>query len=135
MINVERKVARNRRFDGIFAIIGLLSTLIGMITLAALILDLATAGLSRLSPNFFTSFPSRFPAQAGILSAWVGTCLIMLVTAAHGGAHGSRGRRLSRRICAQELADRVNRDQHCELGRGTVHSLWPDGPRIVCLSA
>jgi phosphate transport system permease protein len=82
MINVERKVARNRRFDGIFAIIGLISTLIGMITLAALILDLATAGLSRLSPNFFTSFPSRFPAQAGILSAWVGTCLIMLVTAA-----------------------------------------------------
>ena len=82
MIDVESKVARNKRFDGIFAIIGLLSTLIGMITLAALILDLATAGLSRLSPQFFTSFPSRFPGQAGILSAWVGTCLIMLVTAA-----------------------------------------------------
>ena len=82
MIDVENKVARNKRFDGIFAIIGLFSTLIGMITLAALILDLATAGLARLSPHFFTSFPSRFPAQAGILSAWVGTCLIMLVTAA-----------------------------------------------------
>jgi phosphate transport system permease protein len=82
MIDVENKVARNKRFDGLFAIIGLLSTLIGMITLAALILDLATAGLARLSPHFFTSFPSRFPAQAGILSAWVGTCLIMLVTAA-----------------------------------------------------
>jgi phosphate transport system permease protein len=82
MIDVENKVARNKRFDGLFAIIGLLSTLIGMVTLAALILDLATAGLARLSPHFFTSFPSRFPAQAGILSAWVGTCLIMLVTAA-----------------------------------------------------
>ena len=82
MHSVEKKVARNKRFDGLFAIIGLLATLIGMITLAALILDLATAGLSRLSPQFFTSFPSRFPAQAGILSAWVGTCLIMLVTAA-----------------------------------------------------
>ena len=82
MIDVANKVARNKRFDGIFAIIGLLSTLIGMVTLAALILDLATAGLARLSPHFFTSFPSRFPAQAGILSAWVGTCLIMLVTAA-----------------------------------------------------
>ena len=82
MDNVENKVARNKRFDGLFAIIGLLATLFGMITLAALILDLATAGLSRLSPQFFTSFPSRFPAQAGILSAWVGTCLIMLVTAA-----------------------------------------------------
>jgi phosphate transport system permease protein len=82
MIDVENKVARNKRFDGLFAIIGLLSTLIGMVTLAALILDLATAGLARLSPHFFTSFPSRFPTQAGILSAWVGTCLIMLVTAA-----------------------------------------------------
>jgi phosphate transport system permease protein len=82
MIDVENKVARNKRFDGLFAIIGLLSTLIGMVSLAALILDLATAGLARLSPHFFTSFPSRFPAQAGILSAWVGTCLIMLVTAA-----------------------------------------------------
>jgi phosphate transport system permease protein len=81
MNDVETKVARNKRFDAIFAIIGLLATLVGMITLAALILDLATAGLSRLSPQFFTSFPSRFPGQAGILSAWVGTCLIMIVTA------------------------------------------------------
>jgi phosphate transport system permease protein len=30
--------------------------------------------------NFFTSFPSRTPREAGILSAWVGTMLIMLVT-------------------------------------------------------
>ena len=28
-----------------------------------------------------TNFPSRRPAQAGILSAWVGSCLVMLVTA------------------------------------------------------
>ena len=81
MNEVDARVARNKRFDAIFAIIGLLATLVGMITLAALILDLATAGLARLSPQFFTSFPSRFPAQAGILSAWVGTCLIMIVTA------------------------------------------------------
>jgi len=81
MDNVENKVTRNKRFDTLFAIIGLLSTLMGMITLTVLILDLATAGASRLSLNFFTSFPSRFPTQAGILSAWVGTCLIMVVTA------------------------------------------------------
>lgn len=30
--------------------------------------------------TFFTSFPSRFAEEAGILSAWVGTLLIMLVT-------------------------------------------------------
>jgi phosphate transport system permease protein len=38
-------------------------------------------GLSRISPEFFTSFPSRRAGEAGILSAWVGTCLVMLVTA------------------------------------------------------
>lgn len=32
--------------------------------------------------GFFTSFPSRRPGSAGILSAWVGTILVMLVTAA-----------------------------------------------------
>jgi phosphate transport system permease protein len=67
--------------DRIFAVLGLLSTLIGMITLAVLLFDLAIDGASRLTPQFFTSFPSRFAARAGILSAWVGTTLIMLVTA------------------------------------------------------
>jgi len=35
-----------------------------------------------LSLDFFTSFPSRRAGSAGILSAWVGTTLVMLVTAA-----------------------------------------------------
>ena len=39
-------------------------------------------GAARLRPDFFTSFPSRRAAQAGILSAWVGSVLVMLVTAA-----------------------------------------------------
>jgi phosphate transport system permease protein len=39
-------------------------------------------GAGRLSPEFFTHFPSRRPEQAGILSAWVGTVCVMLVTAA-----------------------------------------------------
>ncbi|HEY3154097.1 MAG TPA: phosphate ABC transporter permease PstA [Candidatus Binatia bacterium] len=71
----------NRRFDTIFAVIGLISTFVGMITLAALLFDLSTDGLGRISFQFFTSFPSRFASQAGILSAWVGTTLVMIVTA------------------------------------------------------
>ncbi|HEY2920431.1 MAG TPA: phosphate ABC transporter permease PstA [Candidatus Binatia bacterium] len=78
---IEKKVAANKRFDQVFAIIGLLATFVGMITLAALIADLTIDGAARLAPHFFLSFPSRFASQAGILSAWVGTCLIMLVTA------------------------------------------------------
>lgn len=78
---VEKSLAGNRRFDAVFAVVGLVSTFVGMITLVALLFDLASAGLARISPQFFVSFPSRFADQAGILSAWVGTVLVMLVTA------------------------------------------------------
>ena len=81
MTRTDKNVARRRHLDRIFAALGLLSTLIGMITLAILLFDLAIDGANRLTPQFFTSFPSRFAARAGILSAWVGTTLIMLVTA------------------------------------------------------
>jgi phosphate transport system permease protein len=79
--DLERSVKRNRRRDYIFSLLGLLSTFVGMLTLAALLIDLMLDGASRLTPHFFTSFPSRFPSQAGILSAWVGTTLVMIVTA------------------------------------------------------
>lgn len=81
MNDLEKNTARRKKIDALFAVVGLLATFVGLITLAALILDLAIDGLGRLSPRFFTSFPSRFASQAGILSAWVGTTLVMLVTA------------------------------------------------------
>ncbi|MBA3515904.1 MAG: phosphate ABC transporter permease PstA [Pyrinomonadaceae bacterium] len=56
-------------------------TLVGIVTLGALLTDLLMDGLTRLNWTFLTSFPSRFAARAGILSSWVGTLLIMLVTA------------------------------------------------------
>jgi phosphate transport system permease protein len=82
MLDLEKDSARRKRNDALFAVIGLLATFVGMITLTALIVDLAIDGVGRFSYNFFTAFPSRFPAQAGILSAWVGTSVVMLVTAA-----------------------------------------------------
>ena len=81
MEDLEKNTARRKRRDALFAVVGLLATFVGMITLGALILDLAVDGVGRLSYNFFTAFPSRFAGQAGILSAWVGTTLVMLVTA------------------------------------------------------
>jgi phosphate transport system permease protein len=75
-ININRRKLR----DGIFAIIGLLSILVAVITFLALIIRLAIDGTSRLDWQFFTSFPGRKPEEAGILSAWVGTSLVMLVT-------------------------------------------------------
>ena len=82
MEDLEKNTARRQRRDALFAVVGLLATFVGMITLGALMLDLAIDGAGRLSYNFFTAFPSRFAGQAGILSAWVGTTMVMMVTAA-----------------------------------------------------
>lgn len=73
---------RRRQFvDFLFSVAGLLSLLFALVTLLALILDLATTGIPRISAEFFTNFPSRFPERAGILSAWVGSFAIMMTTA------------------------------------------------------
>jgi phosphate transport system permease protein len=45
-------------------------------------LNLMVDGLGRLDWQFFTSFPSRSAPKAGILSSWVGTLMIIIVTAA-----------------------------------------------------
>ena len=76
-----RIIARRKRQDAAFNVVGIVCTLVGILTLGALLFDLLTDGLARLDWAFLTSFPSRFAARAGILSAWVGTLLIMLVTA------------------------------------------------------
>jgi phosphate transport system permease protein len=81
-IDHPRLISRARRVDLAFACAGLLVMLVAMVMLMALIVDLLIDGLPRLSWDFFTNFPSRRAARAGILSAWVGTTLVMLVTAA-----------------------------------------------------
>ncbi|MDI6801133.1 MAG: phosphate ABC transporter permease PstA [Thermodesulfovibrionales bacterium] len=78
---IRKRIAFNRLRDHIFWIAGLLSTLVGLLLLFTLMIDLFTDGASRLSYKFFTSFPSRFPNEAGILSAWVGSFLVLFVTA------------------------------------------------------
>ena len=73
-------IARHKRYDILFGVVGLLATLVGVVTLIALFIDLLMDGYARLTPEFFTSFPSRRAEQSGILSAWVGSALVMLVT-------------------------------------------------------
>jgi len=82
--SIRAMIARHKRWDVIFSMIGLAAMLLGVITLLALFLDLVLDGYGRLNYEFFTSFPSRHAGQAGILSAWVGTTLVMLVTALAG---------------------------------------------------
>jgi len=62
-------------------IAGLSATLVGLFLLAVLFIDLFIDGSERLTYKFLSSFPSRFPEEAGILSAWVGSFLVLFVTA------------------------------------------------------
>jgi phosphate transport system permease protein len=71
-----------RKFkDAAFVIWGIIATIIGLGTLVALVSELIHDGGHRLSAAFFMSFPSSEPADAGILSAWVGSLLVIATTA------------------------------------------------------
>lgn len=69
------------RLDRLFAGVALLATLVGLVVLVVLLADILIDGLPRLNWDFLTSYPSRRPAQAGILSPLVGTLWLLVLTA------------------------------------------------------
>ncbi|HET9404349.1 MAG TPA: phosphate ABC transporter permease PstA [Burkholderiales bacterium] len=79
---IRALISAHKRWDLMFAMLGVIALMIGLLTFVALFGQMVIDGAPRLSWDFFTNFPSRKPDQAGILSAWVGSTLVMLVTAA-----------------------------------------------------
>ncbi len=78
---IRKGLTWRKQLDKLFILLGLGLLLICLGILALLFLDLVRDGASRFGWDFFTSFPSRKAENAGILSAAVGTSLIMFVTA------------------------------------------------------
>jgi phosphate transport system permease protein len=74
-------IVAHKRWDLMFGLLGILALMLALMTFAALFADMAINGLGRISIDFLTSFPSRRAENAGILSAWVGSVLVMFVTA------------------------------------------------------
>ena len=79
---LEQSVRRRKLLDQLFVLVGMAILFASLLTLALLFLKLVHDGAARFSWDFFMNFPSRNAGRAGILSAWVGTCLVMLVTVA-----------------------------------------------------
>jgi phosphate transport system permease protein len=77
---MRARIASGMLKEKVFATVGVLFTAFAILVLLAAFLDLLIDGLPRLSGQFLTNFPSRRAEQAGILSAWVGSALVMLVT-------------------------------------------------------
>ncbi len=78
---IRRGLSWRKQLDKLFILLGLGLLVICLGILAILFLDLVRDGSSRFGWSFLTSFPSRKAENAGILSAAVGTSLIMFVTA------------------------------------------------------
>ena len=78
---VRALIARGKFRDTLFQAIGIIFLAIGLLVIFLLVSDMVIRGAGRLNLDFFTQFASRRAGQAGILSAWVGSLLVMLVTA------------------------------------------------------
>ncbi len=77
-----RRSQRVRRLmDRFFEVLALIATLFGLFMLTLFLFNVLRDGLPRLSWQFITSFPSRKPEEAGILSALVGSLWLLGLTA------------------------------------------------------
>ena len=81
MRDARDMIRSTQRTDAFFNALGIVCIVIVLGVLGMLLFNLAHEGLTRINWQFLTSFPSRRPEKAGILSALVGSLLVMLVTA------------------------------------------------------
>lgn len=80
-IEISDRKRIGRLADQAFSIVGLFATTVGLAVLLVLLISIFIDGVPRLSWSFLTSYPSRRAESAGILSAWVGTTWLMVLTA------------------------------------------------------
>ncbi|MCS7198858.1 MAG: phosphate ABC transporter permease PstA [Caldimicrobium sp.] len=68
-----------KKAERVFSAIGIFCVWFVLIFLFSIAVKLFIDGFHRIfDPKFYISYPSRFPEEAGILSAWVDTIYIML---------------------------------------------------------
>ncbi len=79
-VDEQRLVKIANRQDLRFGIMGMAVLILAMGALLALITDFVVDGVPRISLEFLSNYPSRRPDEAGILSAWVGTVVVMITT-------------------------------------------------------
>ena len=78
---IRAVIARGKLRDTLFKALGIFCLAFALLVIVALIADMVIKGSERFTLDFFLNFASRRATQAGILSAWVGSLLVMLVTA------------------------------------------------------
>lgn len=80
LMNDPRHQRNRYRKNKIAHLIFLSGTIFSVLMLILLLSDILVKGLSRINLAFFTSYPSRFANQSGILSALVGSLYLIGLT-------------------------------------------------------
>ncbi|RIN76626.1 phosphate ABC transporter permease PstA [Staphylococcus simulans] len=75
---VEKKLSSRLTKNKVLKWVFFACTLIGLVVLAALLIDTLIKGIPYLKPSFFTNFSSSMPSMAGIKGALVGTLWLMI---------------------------------------------------------
>lgn len=75
---VEKKLSGRKTTNTVLKWIFFGCTLIGLIVLAALLIDTLVKGVPYLKPSFFTNFSSSMPQMAGVKGALIGTLWLMI---------------------------------------------------------
>lgn len=78
----DRRLAARKRKDKLFQVVAVIALGIALGVLVTLLADVARRGAGAFDWSLFTNFPSRFPDQAGLKSALVGTFFVLGLTAA-----------------------------------------------------
>lgn len=80
LMNDERHLRNRYRKNKLAHLVFLAGTLFSVLMLVFLLADLLIKGLPRINWSFFTSYPSRFAAESGILPAIVGSLYLIGLT-------------------------------------------------------
>lgn len=77
---IRALIAKGKLKDAIFKGLGIFCLAAALLVIVLLVTDMVSKGSERFTVDFFLNFASRHANKAGILSAWVGSLLVMLVT-------------------------------------------------------
>jgi phosphate transport system permease protein len=77
----NERVAVRKRTGLVVSSLLFVATFFGIVVLVTLLVDVVVTGAPWLSGTFLTSYPSRFPAEAGVKSALVGSLWMIALTA------------------------------------------------------
>jgi phosphate transport system permease protein len=78
--DLQATIAKSKLLDRIFMLLGVVSLAIALVTLLMMMGKLLVDGWPKLDLAFLSSFPGSKASEAGVLSAWVGSGLVILVT-------------------------------------------------------